>query len=208
VLLVTCFVVFWVFCVQLSEFARVPKSSGYHVSPRMIVIACHNEDLSCKRCPVCTLCCSSMIWSRRSGTNLIPTRFPYLLYCKNGSRNPANLGSSQIDLSRLVVLDQNAGRECTSYLRFILDYYDDEPNFPQRVLFLHGHLSSWHNAREFVSAAGSERCFVPFDCLDRLSSCSAAAVLHWIDKVCWELADYCTCLFLWALTVRSCLMPL
>lgn len=38
-------------------------------------------------------------------------------------------------------LVKNYGREAASYLQFIIEHYD---NLPPRMIFVHGHNSSWH----------------------------------------------------------------
>jgi hypothetical protein len=38
-------------------------------------------------------------------------------------------------------IPMNWGREASSYLQFILEHYD---NLPPRMVFMHGHNTSWH----------------------------------------------------------------
>ena len=55
------------------------RSTGFHVEPRMIVIACADED---------------MYW-----TTQIPSHFPYLLYCKTNNASQANIQKAIIRYS-------------------------------------------------------------------------------------------------------------
>jgi hypothetical protein len=45
----------------------------------------------------------------------------------------------------------NVGREASSYLKFIIEYYDE---LPEHVAFIHGHEKAWHQSLDLMKAIG------------------------------------------------------
>jgi len=62
--------------------------------------------------------------------------YEYLIYSKNSEAREMLM----IDDSRLKII-KNRGMEVSSFLSFMIDYYD---NLPDYIAFCHGHLTAWH----------------------------------------------------------------
>lgn len=79
----------------------------------MIVSAHYKEDLN---------------WLKKS-------KYPVVICDKPGS------DSSPFTSDKRCSLDMNRGREASSYLKYIIEYYD---SLPDRVAFIHGHEEAYH----------------------------------------------------------------
>ena len=65
---------------------------------------------------------------------------PYSVCDKVG--NPKYAGTGDCDVP------MNRGRECSSYVQFIINHYD---NLPKRIAFVHGHENAWHHQSNLPS---------------------------------------------------------
>eukprot|EP00742_Colponemidia_sp_Colp-10_P008880 GILJ01009645.1.p1 GENE.GILJ01009645.1~~GILJ01009645.1.p1 ORF type:complete len:240 (+),score=22.38 GILJ01009645.1:73-720(+) len=72
----------------------------------------------------------NMTWLENLGT-------PVAIY----NRNLSSADLPTISMTRYRSLRPNLGNEGHTYLRFIIDHYE---NLPEKVVFLHGHRTSWH----------------------------------------------------------------
>lgn len=64
------------------------------------------------------------------------SRYEYIIYSKNPeAKTLLNLPDNKLKIIK------NRGMEVNSYLNFIIDFYEDLPNY---VAFCHGHEKSWH----------------------------------------------------------------
>ena len=70
---------------------------------------------------------------------LADASFPVVVCTKHGGTRPAIAPDDRCTLP-------NAGREATSYLKFIYEYYY---GLPRHVAFLHGHETAWHQRLPF-----------------------------------------------------------
>ena len=82
-------------------------------SSLVIVTAHYNEDLE---------------WLRKS-------KYPVVLCDKPGAK------VSSFTPDKKCTLDVNRGRESSSYLKYIVEHYD---NLPERIAFIHGHEETYH----------------------------------------------------------------
>lgn len=62
--------------------------------------------------------------------------------------------------SPLCELSKNYGREATSYLKFIIDNYD---NLPMHTAFIHGHQHAWHQ-KMTTSEGGDDLLYLAKNC--------------------------------------------
>ena len=69
--------------------------------------------------------------------------YDYLIYSKN--KNAKEIINAPEEKIRII---ENRGMEATSYIRFILDFYE---NIPDYVAFCHGHESAWHQHSDILS---------------------------------------------------------
>ena len=88
----------------------------------IIIVSSHfNENLS---------------WLRKSP-------YPVVVCSKKGANTP------EISIDPKCTMSFNKGKEYTSYIKFIIEYYD---NLPEFVVFLHGHENAWHQNLRILDA--------------------------------------------------------
>lgn len=75
---------------------------------------------------------------------LTQNKYDFVVYSHN--ENAKNILS--LDDNRLRIIE-NKGREATSFLKFMIDFYDDLPDF---IAFCHGHESAWHQSKSVLEA--------------------------------------------------------
>jgi len=60
---------------------------------------------------------------------------------------------------------QNKGRETSSLLKFIIEFYED---LPKRIAFIHGHQYAWHQRFDILSAIGCAKKDKPYVSLNTI----------------------------------------
>ena len=101
-------------------------SSSWNADTDLIIVSAHfNEDLT---------------WLRAAP-------YPVVVCDKDGA------APTSLDTEPRCQLP-NYGREAGSYLKFIIEFYDE---LPKRVAFLHGHENAWHVSRNTLKAIGCAR---------------------------------------------------
>lgn len=94
----------------------------WHTNTDIVIVSSHyNENLA---------------WLRKSP-------YPVVVCSKKGANTP------EISIDPKCTMDFNKGKEYTSYIKFIIEYYD---NLPEFVVFLHGHENAWHQNMHILDA--------------------------------------------------------
>jgi hypothetical protein len=83
---------------------------------------------------------------------------PVVVCSKEGASTPEIPGEPRCKLP-------NFGREASSYLKFIVEFYDA---LPVRVAFIHGHERAWHQNLDILTAIQSARPDVPYVSLNNM----------------------------------------
>lgn len=68
--------------------------------------------------------------------------YPVVVCTKEGAATPAIPADPRCTMP-------NVGREATSYLKYIIEYYDELPEY---VAFIHGHETAWHQTVDILQA--------------------------------------------------------
>ena len=77
------------------------------------------------------------------------SKYPVVVCSKVGAHIPAIPADTKCIIP-------NIGNEASSYLKFIITYYD---NLPEHVAFIHGHETSWHQSVDILKAINGSLFF-------------------------------------------------
>lgn len=105
-----------------DDIAALIGPAKWHKNTDTIIVTAHFKE--------------NLVWLRNSP-------YPVVVCSKAGADQPALTADPKCTMK------YNRGREFGSYLKFIIEYYDNLPGF---VVFLHGHETAWHQQLSMYDA--------------------------------------------------------
>lgn len=82
----------------------------------------------------------SMKWNKNTELLIVSSHYNEDIEWLKDSIVPVII-CSKVNANNECYVDQNKGREVSSYLKFIITFYNE---LPQHIAFIHGHEKSWH----------------------------------------------------------------